>query len=31
MYDPLTNITKDTDPDLQSSTQIENGMYGEVV
>jgi len=31
MYGTLTNITKDTDADLASSTNVNNGMYGEVV
>lgn len=31
LYETATNITKDTDDSLTGSTQIENGMYGEVV
>jgi len=31
MFDNLVNITKSSDPDLASSTNVNNGMYGEVV
>lgn len=31
LYDTATNITKATDPDIASSTQVQNGMYGEIV
>ena len=31
LYKTATNITKASDPDVASSTQIENGMYGEVI
>lgn len=31
LYKTATNITKATDPDIASSTNINNGMYGEVV
>lgn len=31
MYDNLTNITKSSDSTLSSSTNVNNGMYGEVV
>ena len=31
LYDNLVNITKDSDETLQSSSNYENGMYGEVV
>lgn len=31
IYDGAVNVTKSSDPTLQSSTNINNGMYGEVV
>lgn len=31
LYDTKNNITKATDPDLSSSTNVEKGMYGTVV
>ena len=31
MYDNLTNITKSSDSTLSNSTNVNNGMYGEVV
>lgn len=31
VFDNMENITADTDPDLASSTNINNGMYGEVI
>lgn len=31
LYKTANNITKDSDPDVSGSTQIENGMYGEIV